>query len=472
MEKQLALLWASVLQREADNLSMYDNFFELGGHSLLATRLRSAIMQQFKVEYGLQAIFQQPTLAAMAQAIGQSKAAALQLTLKPRPKQLPLSFAQQRLWFLDQLLEQKSVYNIPHALELKGELNLPALEQAFQQVIIRQESLRTLFRTTAGHAEQIILPKVDFTLRVVNSHEIKTIKTYIQNEAERRFDLSQGPLLRAQILQLDNHLHILLLTLHHIITDGWSNGILLKEIGRYYEAALKSEEPMLAPLPLQYADYALWQRDYLQGEVLAKQLAYWQKQFIDVPEALTLPTDKPRPQVMSYQGSEYRFSLPPEVTSLLKRLGQQEGATLFMTLLTAFQILLYRYSDQTDIVVGTPIANRQHHELEGLIGFFINTLALRSQLNPEQGFRALLKQVKQTTLAAYNHQDLPFEQLVEHLKLARDLSRSPLFQVMLVLQNNAEASLSLQGLQTTALPMGQTTAKFDASTLDSTRSPA
>ena len=390
------------------------------------------------------------------------------LLFKPlRPEKLPLSFAQQRLWFLHQLLEEKATYNIPAALRLTGSLNLVALQQAFAQISARHANLRTVFPESEGEAEQVIRPAADFSLPVIDisalTEEAKLSKslTLVQAEAVAAFDLAQGPLLRAQLVRLAEAEHILLVNMHHIIADGWSMGVLIKEISAYYNALVEGKPLHLTPLPIQYVDYALWQREYLQGEVLDKQLAYWQEQLKDAPEALNLPTDKPRPQLRSSQGASFSFSLAQATLTGLKQLNQQQGATLFMGLLAAFKILLHRYSSQTDLVVGSPIANRQQQELEGLIGMFVNTLALRSRLNPQAGFIELLSQVKQTTLMAYEHQDVPFEQLVEQLNISRDLSRSPLFQVMLVLQNNAQARVNLAGLQVEALALEQTTAKFD-----------
>ena len=279
-------------------------------------------------------------------------------------------------------------------------------------------------------------------------------------EARQPFDLEAGPLLRAQLLRLAAEEHLLLLNVHHIVSDGWSMGVLWRELSSAYNAFVSGHAPDLPRLPIQYADYAVWQREWLQGEVLEGQLAYWKEKLADL-STLELPTDRPRPPVPSYQGAHLTFDLPAPLTQALKELSRREGATLFMTLLAAFQVLLHRYSGQEDIAVGTPIAGRGRTELEGLIGFFVNTLVLRSNLAGNPAFTELLARVRETALGAYTHQDLPFEKLVEELSPSRDISRNPLFQVMFVLQNAPDAELALRGVQASRLPLAGHSAKFD-----------
>ena len=357
------------------------------------------------------------------------------------PDAFPLSFAQQRLWFFEEWQPGSPLYNVSKAVYLVGNLNISALEKSVSEIVNRHAALRATFSKKDGYPIQEIAPLEQFFLikndltalpDIEREEEARQIAVA---ESRRPFDLEHGPLLRATLLILGETEYQLLLTMHHIASDGWSMGVLVEELATLYDAFINDRPSPLPDLPIQYADYAQWQRDWLQGEVLEQQLNYWKKQLADAPELLALPTDHPRPAVQTDQGATYSFTLSSELTDQLKELSQQEGVTLFMTLLAAFQVLLYRYSNQTDIVVGSPIANRTHAEIERLIGFFVNTLVLRTDLSGNPSFRELLKRVREVTLAAYAHQDLPFEKLVEELNPKRDLSHSPLFQVMFVLQN-------------------------------------
>ncbi|HEX6292635.1 MAG TPA: amino acid adenylation domain-containing protein [Herpetosiphonaceae bacterium] len=390
-------------------------------------------------------------------------------------QQIPLSFGQQRLWFFDQLEPGSSLYTIAAAIELTGSLSLAALEQSLNAIVRRHEALRTTFApgaSTAAHEPiQVIAPSLALALPVTDLHPEGTrlpdqrvqaeALRLIREEASTPFDLQRGPLIRASVLRLADDRHILLLTMHHIVSDGWSAGILVREIMQLYPAYLAGEaspeHTRLAELPIQYADYAIWQR----GCALDRQLAYWKQQFSGPLPTLELPIDRPRPPVQTFRGATHLFSLPRALSADLQALSQREGVTLFMTLLAAFKVLLARYSGQTDIVVGTPIAGRPQVALEGLIGFFVNTLALRTSLAGSPTFRELLARVAEVTLGAYAHQDLPFEQLVQELHLDRDWSRSPLFQAVLNFQNTPQVDLNLPGLTGTRLELDPGTAKFD-----------
>ncbi len=391
----------------------------------------------------------------------------------------PLSFAQQRLWFLDQLESGSSLYTIAAALRLTGTLDITALERSLGEVKRRHEVLRSRFVTVKGRPAQVIAPAGDVSdegITIVDlrdwpadEREGEALRLATE-EAQRPFDLRSGPLLRASLIQLDDANQIMLLTLHHIASDGWSTGVLVREIAALYDAFAHGRPSPLSALPLQYADYAAWQRHWLQGEgeqgasPLQTQLAYWKQQLGGKGESISplpLPTDRSRPAIQTFRGAHHGFRLPERLVDRLKTLSQQEEATLFMVLLTAFQALLYRYTGQEDISVGTPIANRTRGEIEELIGLFINTLVLRADLSGDPSFRELLRRVREVTLEAYVHQDVPFEMLVEELHPQRDMSRTPLFQVMLVLQNAAQQLLNLPGLTLELIDIETGTAKFD-----------
>ena len=386
----------------------------------------------------------------------------------PRSNNTPLSFAQERLWFLDRLNPDSATYNVPAAFRLSGDLNLNALEQSLNEVVRRHEVLRTVFATINGNPVQMILPSLFIALTPIDlSQQPETdrepaLQSLLKNEALRPFNLSRGPLIRVQLLRLAPLEHVLALNLHHIVSDGWSMGVLFGEISALYRAYCAGMPNPLPEIPIQYADYSVWQRAWLQGETLDHQLSYW-KTKLDGLSTLQLPTDHPRPAVQTYRGSSQSVELSTQLSQSLKGLSQREGVTLFMTLLAAFQTLLSRYCGQSDIAVGTPIAGRVRQETEGLIGFFVNTLVLRSDLSNNPSFRQLLAQVRQGALDAYDHQEVPFEKLVEELNPNRSLTTSSLFQVMFIHQNGGEPSLQLEGL--TALPIHtpNNIAKFDLS---------
>jgi amino acid adenylation domain-containing protein len=380
----------------------------------------------------------------------------------------PLSFAQQRLWFLHQLEPEDTSYNMARALRMMDTFNGGALQAALETVVARHEVLRTRFEMVDGEPVQVIAPPQALEVPLTDLSELPQAEREAEaqrlarEEARRPFDLERGPLFRTKLLRLGEQEHVLLVTMHHIVSDGWSMGVLWRELGALYEAFFEGKPSPLAELPIQYADYALWQREWLRGEVLEEQLGYWRRQLTDVP-ALELPTDRPRPAVQTHRGARQSFTLPESLTQALKDLSRREGTTLFMTLLAAFQVLLARHSGQDEFAVGTPIAGRKRAETEGLIGFFINTLVMRTDLSGEPTFRELLGRVREVALGAYEHQDLPFERLVEELKPERDLSRTPLFQVFFNMQNvPRQFQKKLPGLMTEPLKKGGGgTAKFD-----------
>jgi len=385
----------------------------------------------------------------------------------PRDGDLPLSFAQQRLWFLDQLEGSSAIYNMPAALHLIGRLHVAALEQSLNEFLRRHEALRTNFATIDEKVAQVIAPTLTVTLPMVDlqalpegeqSPEVRRLAT---EEAQRPFDLAKNPLLRVTLLRLGKEEHALLVTMHHIVSDGWSIGIFIRELATLYEAFLSGQPSPLPELPIQYADFAHWQRQWMQGEILETQLNYWKQQLADAPPLLELPSDRPRPPVQTFRGSTERFQLNADLTQRLLLVTQRSGATLFMILLAAFMTLLSRYSGIEDIVVGSPIANRNRRETEPIIGFFVNTLVLRTHLQGNPTFQELLNRVRQVTLDAYGHQDVPFELLVEALQPERNLSYTPLFQVMFVLQNAPMGRLELRDLTITPLEISNVTAKFD-----------
>jgi amino acid adenylation domain-containing protein len=470
-EEVLAGIWAEVLRLE--RVGVEENFFELGGHSLLATRVVSRIRAVFGVELPLRALFEGPTTAELAARVEEMRRADLP-ALPPvvpaeRTGALPLSFAQERLWFLDRLEPGSSTYNIPMAWRLGGALDGAALERALAEIVRRHESLRTVFAEVDGSPVQVVAPFGGFTLPVEElsgsseADREAAVRRRAGEEARRAFDLAAGPLFRAVLLRVDAEDHVLLLSMHHVVSDGWSMGVLFRELSALYAAYHDGEESPLAEPVVQYADYAVWQREQLAGEVLDRQLAYWKEQLAGAPELLELPTDRPRPPVRTYQGATVPVSFSPELLERLQALGRSEGATLYMTLLGAFQVLLSKYGGGEDIVVGSPIAGRTRREVEELIGFFVNTLVLRTDLSGDPSFREVLGRVRETTLGAYEHQDVPFEKLVAELQPERSLSHSPLFQVLFALQNAEGRGGALPGLSVSGAGADLEGAKFDLS---------
>ena len=469
IEGVIAKTWSEVLGIE--EMGIHDNFFELGGHSLLATQIISRLCEAFQIELPLRSLFESPTIEELARVIVGEQGANLPgrqaIPRRERTDELYLSFAQQRLWFLDQLEPDKSVYNISKAVRISGSLNVEALQKTLDALVARHEVLRTTFANMNGSPRQVVAQSRSVELMITDlierpeAEREEETQRLLKEEAGRPFDLSQDLMLRATLLRLGPEEHILLIVMHHIASDGWSMGILSRELSLFYEGFSKRETPLLPELPIQYVDFAYWQQGWLQGGVLEQQLSYWKEQLGGGSSLLELPTDRPRPAIQTYRGARQHLVLSKTLSESLNSLSRREGVTLFMTLLSAFVTLLYRYSGQEDIVVGSPIAGRTRVEIEDLIGFFVNTLVLRTDLSGNPSFRELLGRVRETALAANAHQDLPFEKLVEELQPERDLSMSPLFQVMFTLQNAPGEVLELPGLTLSPLEMDNETAKFD-----------
>jgi amino acid adenylation domain-containing protein len=474
VEEVLVEIWREVLRVE--QVGIHDNFFELGGHSLLATQVVSRVRQVLQREMGLRSLFERPTVAGLAEQLeekSEGSSAPPPVLAVGREQSLPLSFAQQRLWLIEQLEQGTAAYNIPAALRLRGQLQVPVLEAALTEVVRRHEALRTCFPLIDGEPVQLIsaaqalpLPLTDLSQQAEAANLVETIA---QEEAQQRFDLAAGPLFRARLLRLGAEEHVLLLTMHHIVSDGWSIGVLVKELSALYTAYAQRQSSPLAELAIQYADYAVWQREWLQGAVLDEQLQYWREQLEGAPAVLELPTDHSRPAVQSFRGARHSLRLDHGVSDQLKELSRREGVTLFMSLLAAWQVLLARYSGQEEIVVGSPIAGRTRSETEGLIGFFVNTLVLRGDLSGDPSFAELLQRVKEVCLGAYGHQEVPFEKLVEELQPERSLSHNPLFQVMFVLQNTPREELRLPDLELTPVAVNNESTKFDLTLIASER---
>lgn len=386
----------------------------------------------------------------------------------PRDAALPLSFAQQRLWLLDQLMPGSSLNNIFQAVRLQGLLSVAALRQTLNEIARRHEVLRTTFPARIdGRPIQSIAPPSGLALPLIDlsglpqAEQEAEVRRLAMAEANRAFDLAHGPLWRVSLLRLGQMEHVVLFSMHHIVGDGWSIGVLVQEVAALYEAFSNGRPSPLPDLPLQYADFAHWQWQWLQGEVLDTHLSYWKQQLDGAPDGLQLPTDHPRPAVQTFQGEHYVFTLPETLSESLQALSRQEGVTLFMTLLAAFKTLLYRCTGQEDILVGTPIANRNRAEIERLIGFFVNILILRTDLSGNPSFKELLERVREITLGAYAHQDLPFEKLVDELRPEHDLSRAPFAQVAFALQNAPVSTLELSNLTLSPLRLENRTAKTD-----------
>ncbi|ELX13938.1 amino acid adenylation domain containing protein [Janthinobacterium sp. HH01] len=466
-EEIMAGIWAGVLR--LDKVGIHDNFFALGGHSLLATQLVSQIRGAFEIELPLRAVFEAPTIAGLLTRMESAQRGLTVTALAPveRKDGMPLSFAQQRLWFLDQFEPGSAFYNIPAAVRLSGQLDVAALQGALNEIVRRHEALRTRFASVDGTPVQVIAPESQLALEATDlsdlPHAERDAKAQwlVQDEAQTPFDLATGPLIRARLLRLSESEHIVLLTMHHIVSDGWSIGVLVQEVAALYGAYVQQQPSPLPELPIQYADFAHWQRQWLSGDVLQRQLDYWQGHLTGAPALLTLPTDHPRPVHQTHRGATQPPALSATTTAALNALSRQKQSTLFMTLTAAFNVLLSRYAGQDDISIGTPIANRNRAETEGLIGFFVNTLVLRTQVDHSASFLQLLDQVRGNTLDAYAHQDVPFEQLVDVLKPERHTSHSPLFQVMLALQNAPMDALTLPGLTLQAMGGEGVQAKFD-----------
>ncbi|HEU0079664.1 MAG TPA: amino acid adenylation domain-containing protein, partial [Longimicrobiaceae bacterium] len=465
----LASIYAEVLGRE--RVGTGEGFFALGGHSLLATRAMSRIRAALGVEVPLRAIFEASTVAGLAgrvdAALASRDAAVPPVTRRTGDGPVPLSFAQQRLWFIDQLDPWSPTYNMPTALRIRGALRPELLERTLTEIVRRHEALRTVFGSAGGEPVQVVrapapvrVPVADLRRLDAEARESEVVRL-ADEEAVRPFDLARGPLLRACAVRLAEREWAVFFTMHHIVADGWSTGVLVGEVSELYGALSGGREPRLPELPVQYADYAAWQRARLTGDVLEAQLAWWRERLRGAPPLLELPTDRPRPQVMDPRSAIVGIDLPEELSRALEALSRREGTTLFMTLLAGLQVVLARYSGQDDVSVGSPIANRTRLEIEKLIGFFVNTLVMRTDLAGDPTARELLGRVRRGALGAYQHQDVPFERLVEELAQERSLAHSPLFQVLFALQNTDAGELRLGLLETEPLAVRAEGAKFD-----------
>ena len=469
IEEMVAQVWRDLLR--LDLVGVHDNFFDLGGHSLLATRVVARLRNNFAVDLPLRQLFESPTVAGLANHLkillqDQSGTRISPIVAVSRDRPIPASFAQQRLWLLREVDPGSTAYNIPAAFSIRGPFDVPALEAALNTIVARHEILRTTFDLVDGSLIQKIRPSLRLELSSSEVAELSpdsrhvAVREILLQEARKPFDLRNGPLVRAKIIRVDQDKHYLLLNFDHTVLDGSSMAVLYKELGTLYQAFISGQANPLPPLLVQYADYAIWQRDVLHGAVLGTELEYWERQLADLTP-LCIPADYPRPAMQTSRGVRKCLSLSKELTDSLKQLSRREGITVFMTLLAAFQLLLSRYSGQDDVVIGSTIAGRSRAETEGLIGFFINALPLRTDLWGDPSFLELLKRVHEVCLGAYTHQDAPFERIVEAINPNRDLSRNPLFQIMFNMADVTERVLQLAGCEVKKESFIDPEAKFD-----------
>jgi amino acid adenylation domain-containing protein len=469
-EKTIAAIWAEVLRREPGQISVDDNFFDLGGHSLLATQVISRIRRALSIELPLRTLFESPTVAALA-VQAEKSVTSLQpetpaMVRVSRDQPLPLSFAQQRLWVLDRMEPNNPLYNIPRVMRVKGDLKVKAVVDALNEIVRRHESQRTTFAVgkdgepvqMIAESSELEVPIVDLSVR---PEAERAAQEFAAKETQTPFDLARGPLLRATILKLAERDHVLLITMHHVVSDAWSAAIFSQELVTLYTAFAEGTPSPLPELAIQYADYAAWQRKYFQGEVLEAQLSYWREHLRGAPPLLQLPADRPRPEVRKFEGAYEPIPLRNDVAEAVKTFCQQEGATPFMTLLAAFKALLSKYSGQEHIVLGTDIANRTTSETERMIGFFINLLPLHTDLSGDPSFHELVARVREVALGAYAHQDIPFDKLVQDLQPERSSSHNPIVQALFVMQNIPEQRRDLPGLERVPFPTTITRSKFD-----------
>ncbi|HZF08986.1 MAG TPA: amino acid adenylation domain-containing protein, partial [Thermoanaerobaculia bacterium] len=465
-EELVAQIWEELLGRA--QVSVTESFFELGGHSLLATQITSRVSEAFRVELPLRELFENPTVAGLARAIEEAQRSRSGLGRVSPPLErvervadLPLSFAEERLWFIDQLDPGRPTYNMPLPLSVCGRLDPAVLAQSLSQVVERHETLRTRFESVGGRPVQVIDPPGGHALSSVDLGELaahdlaREVRRLAREESWRPFDLARGPLLRTTLLRIGVEDWRVLFTMHHIVSDGWSLEVLVREVSSFYAGSIQGAEPALPELPIQYADFAAWQRGWLAGEVLAAEIAYWRERLAGVPQVLELPLDRPRQRLPGPSGAHRSRVLKAELSHSVRALARREGATLFMVLLAAWQSLLGRLAGTERLAVGTPIAGRNRRQTEGLIGFFVNTLVMPADLSGAPSFQDLVRRCREVCLGAFEHQDLPFEKLVEELRPERNLSRSPLFQVTFSLQNPPAERLDIPGLALSRLPVGE-----------------
>ncbi|WP_188433819.1 non-ribosomal peptide synthetase, partial [Kroppenstedtia guangzhouensis] len=466
VEKKLAAIFSELLHVEA--VDIHDSFFDIGGHSLLATRLISRMYDEFQVKLPIQSLFQLKSVEKLSRRIEQAwmngnETEDHSLRRIPRDGKLRLSFAQQRMWFLHRLNPESTAYHIPTVMQLEGSLDTEVLMESIREIIRRHESFRTRFCEVEGEPVQEILEPTEFEVPLIHLRQADRDQVYrlAKKLVDDPFDLSQGPLFRGALVQISEQEHYLVWVVHHIISDGWSAELFKKELATLYRAFLTGESSALPELPIQYADYAHWQQEWMKGSVMRQQLRYWKKQLSGTPPLLQLPVDRPRPAMQSFRGAIHRFSIAKGLYEQIKQLSHEADTTLFMTLFASFNTLLHRYSGQEDLWVGSAIANRNRTEIEELMGFFVNTLVLRTDFSGNPTFQDLLKQVRDVALQAYENQDVPFERLVEELQPERDLSYSPLFQVMFVMQNTPVEEVDAPELKIRRTEFDSETAKFD-----------
>jgi amino acid adenylation domain-containing protein len=464
--------WKAIFGKE--QIGLTDNFFDLGGHSLLVMRLMAYLRGKFQIELPFRTVFEAPTVKELAERVeqihkGPEEKEQIVLRVAEKAESYPLSYAQESLWLVNQLEPGNNIYNETKAYRLKGKLNKEALEQAVNALVMRHDALRTRFMVVDGQVSQVVekemkikLEEFDLSGYLEEEEREDAVQKLALEEKLRIFDLEKGPLFRSKLFRLGEDENILVLTIHHIVTDGWSMGIIDRELGKFYSAALRSEPVDLPALPYQYVDYTMWQRKWMQGEKQAQQMAYWKKKLAGLV-TLDLPTDHPKSAKQTNNGAILYFDVPAEIANRFKELCKREGVTFYMGLLAAFSVLMHRYSRADDITVGTGLANRRQDEIEGLIGYFVNMLVMRNDLGGNPRFVDLLKKVKENTLEAYAHQDLPFTRLVEELQPERESNRNPLFQVLFELQSTQKYPLEMEGLESSEWFVDTTTAKFDLS---------
>jgi len=464
IEAVLLELYRDVLG--CSDIGVHDSFFDFGGHSLLATQLVSRIRDVLDVELPLRVLFEDPTIAGLVAALDRQTGTAPP-PLRPAHHDAagpqPVSLTQQRLWFLAALEPNSPAYHLHWSARLTGALDRTALSRAVDALVARHDSLRTTFHAPEGEPQQCVAAHLPVRIEYLQAAAEKQISRRLEELIALPFDLESGPLLRVHMLECEPDRHILLLVIHHLIADGWSMSVLFAELSQAYNAYRRDESPERPALPVQYADYTAWQRDWLAGEELSRQITYWREQLADAPALLELPTDRPRPAIQTHAGAWHQMTLPAELTAAIHELGRNEGCTLFMVLVAAFDVALAHHAGTTDVVIGTPIAGRSRTELEGLIGFFINTLVLRTSVAGNPTFRELLGRVKQTALDAYAHQDLPFEKLVEVLRPQRSRSANPVVQVMLTVHNQPVQPFAPDGLLVESIVVSNAAAKIDLS---------
>jgi amino acid adenylation domain-containing protein len=467
VEELLAGIWGEVLGRES--VGRKEDFFALGGHSLLATQVVSRVRGVLGVDLPLRTLFEAPTVAGLARAVEAGRGAVPPPPIMPvaRDRALPLSFAQHRLWLIDQLDPGSATYNVPVGMRLGGEIDPALLARIFAEVTRRHEVLRTTFAVRDGGAVQVVAPAAPPDLPLIDLSHLPEAEreaaahAVADAEGSRGFDLERGPLLRLLLVRLGACDHFLLITMHHIVSDGWSTGILIREVAALHAAFSQGQPSPLPELPVQYADFAVWQREWLRGEVLEAQLATWRERLAGAPQVLDLPTDRPRPAVQTFHGAVRPVALPADLSAAVRAVSQRDGATAFMTLLTAWAIVLGRHAGQDDLLLGAPVAGRNRQETEELIGFFVNTLVLRADLSGAPSFAETLRRVREASLEAFSHQDLPFERLVEEVAVRRDVARSPLIQVLFALENGFSDRLEIPGLALSPVGVDTHRARFE-----------